>query len=231
MVVSNKGRRIVITGAFGILGAAVLDLALASGATVAAVDYVTPDSSDDREGLYTFSGIDLGDPSAAAACMTAAAEKMGGIDSLINIAGGFIWENFANSNIDSWDKMFHINVRTTVNASQAALDFLLQSGSASIVNISANNALKSVAGVAAYTASKAAVAKLTESLADEFKAKIRVNAVLPSVIDTPLNRRDMPNADSSAWVTPAELANVILFLTSPNSSAVTGALLPVTGRV
>jgi NAD(P)-dependent dehydrogenase (short-subunit alcohol dehydrogenase family) len=229
--VSNSGRKIVITGAYGTLGSAVVELALKSGATVAAVDYATPTNEADREGLYTFSGVDLGDSAATVACITSAAEKMGGIDSLINIAGGFVWEHFADSGIDSWDKMFNINVRTAVNASQAALRYLLQSSTASIVNLSANNASKSVAGVAAYTASKAAVAKLTESLADEYKGKLRVNAVLPSIIDTPINRRDMPDADASTWVAPAELANVILFLSSPNSSAVTGALLPVVGRV
>jgi NAD(P)-dependent dehydrogenase (short-subunit alcohol dehydrogenase family) len=100
------------------------------------------------------------------------------------------------------------------------------------VNIGANAAIRAAAGMGAYAASKAAVARLTESLAEELKDKgITVNAVLPSIIDTPQNRTDMPDADFTRWVSPAQLAEVILFLLSDASAAVTGALLPVTGRV
>jgi NAD(P)-dependent dehydrogenase (short-subunit alcohol dehydrogenase family) len=93
-------------------------------------------------------------------------------------------------------------------------------------------ALKSGVGMAAYTASKSSVHRLTESLAEELKdTPVTVNAVLPSIIDTPANRKDMPDADPSRWVAPADLAAVILFLASPASRAMTGALVPVTGRV
>jgi 3-oxoacyl-[acyl-carrier protein] reductase len=92
-------------------------------------------------------------------------------------------------------------------------------------------ALQAAAGMGAYSASKAGVHRLTEALAAEWKGKITVNAVLPSIIDTPVNRASMPKADFSKWVTPQELAEVILFLASDAASAVTGALLPVAGRV
>ncbi|GAB3101788.1 SDR family NAD(P)-dependent oxidoreductase [Aestuariicella hydrocarbonica] len=228
---SMNGRRIVITGAFGALGRGVVSSALEQGAKVIAMDYAPADSAFDQENLVQLGGVDLTQPDAAQQAFQKAADSFGGFDGLINIVGGFVWEMFDGSNIDSWEKMFSINVRTAVISCQSALPFLSAGNQASIVNISANSIYKCETGVAAYTASKAGVAKLTESLADEYKGKVRVNAVLPSIIDTPINRKDMPDADYSTWVTPAELANVILFLSSVQASAVTGALVPVVGRV
>lgn len=225
------GKSIVVTGAFGGLGNQVVQMALAAGAVVAAVDYAPVPKDAVHTNLHSFGGVDLTSESAAAKAFEQAASALNGIDGLINIAGGFTWETFAEGAIDSWVKMFDINLRTAVVASQAALPYLLGKPGSSIVNIGANSAQKSEMGVAAYTASKAGVAKLTESLADEFKGKVRVNAVLPSVIDTAVNRRDMPEADFSRWVQPEELGRVILFLASDHASAVTGALVPVVGRV
>jgi NAD(P)-dependent dehydrogenase (short-subunit alcohol dehydrogenase family) len=100
------------------------------------------------------------------------------------------------------------------------------------VNIGAAGAIKAAAGMGAYAASKAGVAKLTESLADELKDRgVTVNAVLPSIIDTPVNRADMPTADFDRWVRPEQIADLIVFLLSDRSSAITGALIPITGRV
>ena len=224
-------KRIVITGAFGALGEQVVDMALAAGARVAAVDYAPAEGRPQKENLLQLGGVDLTSPDAAQEAFTAINKEFGGIDGLVNIAGGFAWESFTDSTIDTWDKMYNINVRTAVLACHSALPFMQGESDASIVNISAFSALRSEMGVAAYTASKAGVAKLTESLADEFKGKVRVNAVLPTILDTPINRRDMPDADFSAWVAPAELGQVILFLLSPMASAVTSALLPVRGRI
>jgi len=107
----------------------------------------------------------------------------------------------------------------------------LQSGGGRIVNVGAMAAMKAAAGMGAYAASKAGVAQLTEALADELKdQRITVNAVLPSTLDTPKNRLDMPQADFTRWVTPAQAAEVIAFLVSDKASAVTGALIPLTGR-
>ena len=101
-----------------------------------------------------------------------------------------------------------------------------------IVNVGAQSALQAASGFGPYAASKSAVHRLTESLAAELKLKgVTVNAVLPSIIDTPLNRRDMPKADFDRWVAPADLAAVMLFLASDEAKAVTGALIPVTGQV
>jgi NAD(P)-dependent dehydrogenase (short-subunit alcohol dehydrogenase family) len=127
--------------------------------------------------------------------------------------------------------MYALNVLTTLNASQSAIPHLAAAGAGRIVNVGAMGALQAGAGMGPYAASKAAVHRLTEALAAEWKGRITVNAVLPSTIDTAANRASMPKADFAKWVTPQELADVILFLVSDAASAVTGALLPVSGRV
>jgi NAD(P)-dependent dehydrogenase (short-subunit alcohol dehydrogenase family) len=127
--------------------------------------------------------------------------------------------------------MVALNVTTALNASRAAIPHLLASRAARIVNIGALGALQAGSGMGAYAASKSGVHRLTEALAAEHKGRITVNAVLPSIIDTAANRASMPKADFSKWVAPQELAEVILFLASDAASAVTGALIPVTGRV
>jgi NAD(P)-dependent dehydrogenase (short-subunit alcohol dehydrogenase family) len=127
--------------------------------------------------------------------------------------------------------MFAVNLKTALHASRAAIPFLRQSKQGRIINVGATAALKAGAGMGAYAASKAAVHRLTESLAEELKKdNVTVNAVLPSTIDTPTNRADMPKADFTKWVTPRALAEVILFLASDAGAPITGALLPVTGR-
>ncbi len=175
-------------------------------------------------------GVDITKFEAASAAFKQINDKVGRIDALLNIAGGFVWKPLAEADGATWDRMYEINVKTALNATKAALPYLEASRGA-IVNVGAAAALKAGAGMGAYAASKAGVLKLTESLAEELKGKVRVNAVLPSIIDTAANRKDMPNADFTAWVQPQELANVMLFLASDAASAVTGALIPVTGRV
>jgi len=127
--------------------------------------------------------------------------------------------------------MYALNVLTALNASRAALPHLAVSSAGRIVNIGAMGALQAGSGMGAYAASKAGVHRLTEALAAEWKGRITVNAVLPSIIDTPANRASMPRADFAKWVSPQELAEMILFLVSDSASAITGALVPVSGRV
>jgi NAD(P)-dependent dehydrogenase (short-subunit alcohol dehydrogenase family) len=159
------------------------------------------------------------------------AAHFGGLDALLNIAGGFVWQTTDDAD-PAWAKMFALNVTTALNASRAALPHLKAAAEGRIVNVGANAALKSAAGMGAYAASKAGVHRLTESLAEELKdTPVTVNAVLPSILDTARNRQDMPDADPAKWVAPADLARVMLFLASPESRAITGALIPVTGRV
>lgn len=223
-----KDKVIVVTGGLGSLGRAVTEVAAKRGATVVAVDVV---NGQPAAGVEASPAVDLGDAQATAAGLAAIAAKYGRIDALVNIAGGFVWETITDGSIDSFDRMYQMNVRTAVNASKAALPHFPQSGGR-IVSISAIGSLKGEFGNAAYSASKAGVSRFTESLAAELKPRnITVNAVMPSIIDTKPNRDSMPDADFSTWVSPQALADVILFLVSDRAEAVTGALIPVTGRV
>ncbi|HTS51939.1 MAG TPA: SDR family NAD(P)-dependent oxidoreductase [Burkholderiales bacterium] len=229
-----QGKIVAVTGGFGQLGLAVVRAALDAGAQVAALDRARL-SADATQlgGAFTLGELDLADADAAERALSQVAARFGGLDALVNVAGTFRWEALERGSLDTWDLLYRVNLRSAVSASKAALPHLTRRGGGRIVNIGAGAAAaKANAGMGAYTASKAGVAKLTESLADELKDRgITVNAVLPSIIDTPANRADMPNADHSRWVAPRAIADVIVFLLSDQASAVTGALIPVSGRV
>ena len=225
-----KNKVVVITGALGALGTVVVESALARGAKVAGIDHA-PSQMPATADRLELGGVDLSDPLQAKKAVDAAALHFGRLDALINIAGGFTFEAVAEGDSKSWQRMYALNVLTALNTSRAALAHLAASNAGRIVNIGALGALQAGAGMGAYAASKAGVHRLTEALAAEWKGKVTVNAVLPSTIDTEANRASMSKADFSKWVRPQELAEVILFLASDAASAVTGALLPVSGRV
>jgi 3-oxoacyl-[acyl-carrier protein] reductase len=225
-----NGKVIVVTGASGALGKVVAEVALAQGARVAGVDHA-PSQLPATSNRIELGGVDLTDAAEAKKAIDAAAAHFGRLDALINIAGGFAFEQVAEGDPKTWQRMYALNVLTALNASRSAIPHLEASAAARIVNVGAMGALQAGAGMGAYAASKAGVHRLTEALAAEWKGKITVNAVLPSTIDTAANRASMPKADFGKWVRPEELANVILFLASDAASAVTGALLPVSGRV
>jgi NAD(P)-dependent dehydrogenase (short-subunit alcohol dehydrogenase family) len=231
-----QGKSIVVTGGLGALGSVVAETAARRGASVALLDHAptVPAGFAERLGGTTLiiGGVDLTSFTAAETAMASVKMKFGRLDALLNIAGGFQWEAIADGKVDSWDRMYAMNLKTTLNACKAALPYLMESSAGRIVNVGAQSALHAASGFGPYAASKSAVHRLTESLADELKLKgVTVNAVLPSTIDTAQNRRDMPKADFSRWVAPADLAAVILFLASDEARAVTGALIPVSGRV
>lgn len=214
---------VIVTGAFGALGRVVVAELTKRGFTVAGVD-LAPAPADYPAAL-ALGGVDLTDETAVAAAYVTVAKQFGRIDGLVNIAGGFIWEPVETGSVESWDKMFRINLRTAVASSHAALPYLLRHGG-SIVNVGAAGALQPGAGMAPYAASKAGVRALTESLAEEMRGKkVRVNAVLPTIIDTEVNRASMPDADTSGWVRPEAAAKAIAFLLSDEAGAVTGASL------
>jgi NAD(P)-dependent dehydrogenase (short-subunit alcohol dehydrogenase family) len=232
----SSGRVAVITGGFGALGAVVAAAAIERGFRVAVLGH----SADAPAGLaaqlgssaWLFGGVDLADEAAATRAMRAVAERFGRIDALLNIAGGFRWIKVEDSHASDIEFLFRMNVQTAANAIRAAIPALKTSPAGRIVNVGALAAEKASAGMGPYAASKAAVLRLTEALSEELRDPgVTVNAVLPSIIDTPQNRADMPTADFSRWVAPADLAEVMLFLASEKARAVTGALIAVRGKV
>jgi NAD(P)-dependent dehydrogenase (short-subunit alcohol dehydrogenase family) len=228
-----NGKVIAVTGGFGSLGASVGRAAMAAGARVALLDRADASKAPaELSAALALGGVDLGSASAASTAIARVVERFGRLDALVNVAGGFRWEKIEGGSIDTWDLLYQMNLRTAVSASQAALPHLLAGGDGRIVNIGAGAAAKAGAGMGAYAASKAGVARLTEALAEELKDRgVTVNAVLPSIIDTAPNRADMPNADFSRWVKPEQIADLIVFLLSDRARAITGALIPISGRV
>jgi NAD(P)-dependent dehydrogenase (short-subunit alcohol dehydrogenase family) len=216
---------VIVTGGFGVLGRAVVEHLAQAGHQVAAVDLAP--APQDFAGAHALGGIDLTDEAAVTKAYGEVADKLGGISAVINVAGGFVWEMIEGGSLDNWDKMYRMNLRTAATSASAALPHLVRSGGA-IVNVGAAAAAQPGTGMAPYAASKAGVAALTISLAEELRGKgVRVNAVLPTIIDTPTNRADMPEADTSAWVKPGSVAKVIAFLISDDAGAITGASVPL----
>lgn len=227
-------RVVVITGAFGVLGQAVAKAAAGQGFRLALVDFAkdAPAGLPSGGDVLVLPGVDLTDAGSAGAAMDAVAARFGGIDALLNIAGGFTWETLSDGSIGSWPAMYRLNVLTAANAARSAIPHLKRSAAGRIVNVGSAAAIKASMGMGAYAAAKSGVHSLTQALSDELKSdNVTVNAVLPSILDTPTNRADMPTADFGEWVAPDDLASVMLFLASEAARAVTGALLPVTGRV
>ena len=215
------GKRVLVTGSAGVAGRAVASAFQAAGATVTGVDIV------DDEAPWPTIVADLIDPEGAASAVAQA----GVIDVLANIAGGFtMGDDIVGTTDDTWDFMMNLNARTALNMCRAAVPGMVSNGAAKIVNVGARGALRGAAAMGAYIASKSVVIRLTETLSDELKRKgINVNCILPSIIDTPRNRADMPRAKFAEWVSPEAIADVVLFLASPAADAIHGASIPVEG--
>jgi NAD(P)-dependent dehydrogenase (short-subunit alcohol dehydrogenase family) len=230
-----SGKVVLITGAVGNLGQAVAQAFARAGAKRALVD-----RSTGRLGqIYSASaevllvdGMDLAEASQASKAVEAALAHFGRVDVLVNTVGGFAGgTQLHEGGLADWERMFRINLNTTLHACRAVIPHLIRQGGGRIVNVGARAALAGVAGLGAYGASKGAVIYLTQTLAQELKDQgINVNCVLPGTIDTPQNRRDMPDADFTKWVAPAAIADVILFLASDAARAISGAAVPVYGK-
>lgn len=177
--------------------------------------------------------VDLTQKEAVDAFVARVVATFGSVDLLANIAGGFVFSGPVHKmNVADLDSMFSINVKTAFLLSAAVARQMVTAGTRGhIVNVSARAALTGQAGMAAYCASKAAILRLTESMALELKKNgITVNTVLPSTMDTPANRASMPDADFSKWVTPDSLADIITMLCSGTTRDISGAAIPVYGR-
>ena len=231
---SHSSRVIVVTGAAGHLGRAVAQHFAAAGERLVLVD-VNPQALREAFGEESeqrlLAAADLLKPGAMESVVRQALERFGRIDVLCNLAGGFRMGPAVHELGDEdWDALLDLNARTVLHAVRAVVPHMLERGSGKVVNVGAHSALRGVAHMGAYTASKSVVMRLTEAMAGELRGRgINVNCVLPSIIDTPDNRRAMPEADPSQWVAPADLAQVIGFLASDAARAVHGACVPVTG--
>lgn len=230
-----RNKAVIVTGGFGFLGVATARAAIGRGARVALIGRAAqaPAALTAEFGTRAIliGGVELADAAAARSALETAHERLQGLDVLINAAGSFRWQTIADGDPRTWESQFASNLQSAVNACRVAIPYLRSSAAGRIINVGSYAALKGGVGMGAYTASKSGVHRLTESLAAELKDhRITVNAILPSVIDTPANRTDMPKADFARWVSPESLAKVILFLASDEAQDITGALLPVTGR-
>jgi len=223
---------IFITGACGNLGRAVTAYFAAHGARLSLLDR-NPELLHAVYGAGSATqhmlAVDLLDAQAVAAAAQTAIQRFGTIDALCNLAGGFRMGPAVHETSDAqWDFLMDINVRSLLHAARAVVPHMLKAGGGKIVNIGAAGGLRGTAGTGAYAASKSAVARLTESMSAELRARgIRVNCILPTTIDTPENRAAMPEVDPSDWVQPGDLAEVVGFLCSHQARAIHGACITV----
>ncbi|MFD1588974.1 SDR family oxidoreductase [Halorientalis brevis] len=227
-----SGETVLVTGAGGALGSAVIDAFAAAGASVCGADVVGPDSEDflaDPETMC-YHQADFTDEDDVEGVVSDVVEEHGGLDYLCNVAGSWRGGNpIDETPVEDFEFMLDVNLKTMFLAAKHALPHLRDAGGA-IVSVSARSSLEGGEGDGPYRASKAGVRLLTESIAAENRGTVRANAVMPSVIDTPMNREMMPDADSETWVDPADIAETIVALCSDATSVTSGAAIPVYGE-
>jgi NAD(P)-dependent dehydrogenase (short-subunit alcohol dehydrogenase family) len=227
------GAVVLVTGVGGALGSAVAHVFDEADATVCGADIVAPESEDfllDEPDRIEFYQGDFTDESDVAGVIDAIVDDHGRLDYLCNIAG--TWRGgdpIHETDADTFDFLFDVNLKTMFLASKHALPHL-QDAEGAIVSVSARSSLEGGEGDGIYRATKAGVRLLTETIADENEGTVRANAVMPSVIDTPMNREMMPDADFDEWVDPADIADVFLFLCSDAATVTSGAAVPVYGE-
>ena len=222
---------VLVAGGTGALGGAVLRELVDSGYEVTATWLVEQEAERveaDMGDAVRLLQADLLDADGAAAAVA----KVEGLDAVVNLVGGFSdGPKVHETDQATFERMLHLNVLPAFNLARAAMPVLSERGEGAFVGVSARAALRPFPGAAGYIAGKAALLAFVQALDAEYKgAGVRCNAVLPSVIDTPANRRATPDADFSRWVQPAEIAKVIRFLVSAESAPVSGAGIPVYGR-
>ncbi len=233
-----KDKTVLVTGGAGNLGRIVTREFLDAGARVAVPFHKTdlPGALDELKSeagdrLHTFA-LDLTTERGAEQAMRQSIEWGGRLDSVAHLIGGYIGgAHIGDTTIAVWDRMMELNLKSAFLASRYAVPRMLESGGGSLVFVSSRSAVREQAGHAAYAISKGGLLTLVESLAEEYRDRgIRANAVLPGTVNTEANRTAMPDSDPSRWVTPEEIARVIVFLASSQSAPINGAAIPVYGR-
>jgi NAD(P)-dependent dehydrogenase (short-subunit alcohol dehydrogenase family) len=229
-----RDRSVLVTGGTGALGGAVVDAFLAAGWRVVCT-WVVPGERErmrERDGLELVEADLFHEEAVGAAVREAAGAEGAPLRAVVNLVGGYLeGPRLADLTLEQFEGQFRLNLRPTFLVTRAALPWLIEAGGGAVVCMSARAAERPFAGAAAYASSKAAVKAFAQSVAVEYRDQaVRCNAVLPSVIDTPANRANEPEADHSRWVQPGEIARVVLFLCSDDSAPVSGAAVPVYGR-
>ncbi len=223
----------LVTGVGGALGSAVAEAFLGAGATVCGADLVAPDSEDfllADPGRIDFYQGDFTDEERVADVVESVVDAHGRLDHLVNVAG--TWRGgdpVHETDADVFEFLTAVNLKTMFLATKHALPHLQESEGA-VVSVSSRSSLEGGSGDAIYRATKAGVRILTESVAEENLGTVRANAIMPSVIDTPMNREMMSGGDHDAWVDPGDIAGVVAFLCSDAASPTSGAAVPVYGE-
>ncbi len=232
-----KDKVAIITGGTGGLGKAVVSEFLNEGARVICTYILDKELRDCQPLIKSHKNnflpvkADVTKEKQVAKVIKKTLDGFGKIDVLVNIVGAFTYAKIVDTSEKEWDRMMSINLKSAFLCTKAVLPYMIRQNLGKIINISSRPALQGSAGIGAYAASKAGVLNLTETIAEEVKDyDINVNAILPSTIDTPGNRKAMPGADFSKWVKPEEIARVIVFLASDSSKAISGAAIPVYGK-
>ncbi len=235
---TNQNRNVLITGGTGILGSAVTKTYLAQGDNVA-VTYLFEDEVERFKGFnpelvedVTFLFANVTEEAEVQKTIQEFISKFGRLDILVNIVGGFVGGiPTVELEEDRWDFMMNLNLKSVFLCCKTAIPHMTAQGYGKVINVSARAGLKGEAGLSAYCVSKGGVRTLTESLAAEvMDSGVNVNAIMPSIMDTPANREAMPDEEHDRWVAPADVANVICFLTSDDATIINGAAIPVYGR-
>ncbi|MEL6328895.1 MAG: SDR family NAD(P)-dependent oxidoreductase [Planctomycetota bacterium] len=232
-----QGRHAIVTGGTGALGLAVVRELIGRGATVSIPVFEPKElgrlTDGERERVTAVEGVDLSDEASASGFYGGVCREHGGLWASVHVAGGFAFAPVEEAGADVLDSMYATNVKTCYLSCREAIRVMRASGGGRIVNIAAGPALRPEQGakMTAYTMSKAAVGAMTGALAEEVKGDgILINAVAPSIFDTPANRAAMPDADHDAWPKPDQIASAIAFLGSPTNTLTSGAVVPVYGR-
>jgi NAD(P)-dependent dehydrogenase (short-subunit alcohol dehydrogenase family) len=226
-----SGKVIVVAGGAGGLGASVVDLFVESGATVIAPDRVVPENGGGNPGC-DYLMLDALSETSVADVLNEVAVKHGQIDALVNVIGGYAAGDPVSAlDLSVYEKQLDLNLKSALLLTKYAVQTMSERGGGKIVHIASRAAVDKGANSFPYSVSKLGVVRLVEAVAAETRNEaININAVMPSIIDTPANRKAMPDAKYDNWPKPAQIANVIAFLCSDAAELISGAAVPVYGR-